>query len=341
MFVRTCLFYLLFILFLMSCINKKESAVDGNGIFASIYTNKGNIKIELYYKIAPLTVMNFIGLSEGLINNSVTNGPYFENIIFHRVIDGFVVQTGDPTGTGTGGPGYSFPDELGRGLSHNSEGIVSMANSGVDTNGSQFFITLSDKLSYLDSKHSIFGKVVSGMDTVYGINQGDKIERVEITRVGAEAEAFKVSDEEFVKLKKSYESSRIEEAEKYISSQLEMIYENYRDYQKDSNGIFYKIDRQGKGRGIKKGDVLRVDYEGFLLSGAKFDSSIERGEPIKVVVGSGQVIRGWDIMLEDMHEGEERTVIIPPSFAYGDKGIGEVIKPNSFLKFNIIVRKIN
>ncbi|UGQ16094.1 peptidylprolyl isomerase [Borrelia sp. RT5S] len=339
--MRAYLFYFLLILVLMSCVNKKESAVEGNGIFASIYTNKGNIKIELYYKIAPLTVMNFIGLSEGLIHNSVTNGPYFENIVFHRVIDGFVVQTGDPTGTGTGGPGYSFPDELGRGLSHSAEGIVSMANSGPDTNGSQFFITLSDKLAYLDFKHSIFGKVVAGMDTVYSIRQGDKIERVEVARVGADAEAFKVSNEEFIKLRESYESSKREEAEKYISFQLEMIYENYKGYQKDSNGIFYVINRQGKGRSVKKGDVLRVDYEGFLLSGVRFDSSIERGEPIEIVVGSGQVIRGWDIMLADMHEGEERTVIIPPSFAYGESGIGEVIKPNSFLKFNITLRKIN
>lgn len=105
--------------------------------------------------------MNFIGLSEGTIKNSVTSQPYFENIIFHRVVDEFVIQTGDPTGTGTGGPGYVFPDELNKNLSHNEPGIVSMANSGPDTNGSQFFITLADNLTYLDLKHSIFGKVVA------------------------------------------------------------------------------------------------------------------------------------------------------------------------------------
>ncbi|UER67587.1 peptidylprolyl isomerase [Borrelia sp. BU AG58] len=340
--MRKCLFYSLFILVLVSCVNKKENSVESSGIFASIHTSKGNIKIELYYEIAPLAVMNFIGLSEGLINNSVTKRPYYENVIFHRVIDRFIVQTGDPTGTGTGGgPGYSFPDELGRGLSHNVKGIVSMANSGSDTNGSQFFITLTDDLTYLDSRHSIFGKVVEGMDTVHRIRQGDKIERVDIIRVGDVAEAFRVSNEEFIKLRESYEARKREEAEKYISSQLEMIYENYRDYQRDSNGIFYKINRQGKGEGVKKGDVLRVDYEGFLLSGVKFDSSVGRGDPIEVVVGSGQVIEGWDIVLTDMREGEERMIIIPPKLAYGERGVGEVIKPNSFLKFNIILRKIN
>ncbi|QMU99609.1 peptidylprolyl isomerase [Borrelia sp. A-FGy1] len=324
----------------MGCISKKENTVKSNGIFALIYTNKGNIKIELYYKVSPLTVMNFIGLSEGLFKNAVTNQPYFENIVFHRVIDGFIVQTGDPTGTGTGGPGYFFPDELGRGLSHNAIGIVSMANAGSDTNGSQFFITLSDTLTYLDSKHSIFGKVVEGMETVYKIRQGDKIEKVEIIRIGDDAESFKVSNKEFIKLKKSYESKKKEEMGKYISSQLEIIYKKYRDFKKDNNDIFYKINKQGKGKGVKKGDILIVDYEGFLLSELKFDSSIDRGEPIEFMVGYGQVIEGWDLTLLDMHEGEERMVIIPPSLAYGKRSISEVIKPNSFLKFNILLRKI-
>ncbi|AWG42788.1 peptidylprolyl isomerase [Candidatus Borreliella tachyglossi] len=335
------LFNFLFILMLISCIGKKEDLVEKGGIFASIYTNKGNIKIELYYEDAPLTVMNFIGLSEGILKNSVTDKPYFENVVFHRVIDGFVVQTGDPTGIGTGGPGYSFPDELGRNLSHNVQGIVSMANSGPDTNGSQFFITLSDNLTYLDSKHSIFGKVIEGMETVLNIRQGDKIERIAISRIGSSAEAFKVNNEEFAKLKTIYEAQKTDEAEKYISYQLEMISKDYIDFQKDENGIFYRINKQGNGRSAKRGSVLIVDYEGFLLSGAKFDSSIDRSEPIEVIVGSGQVIRGWEIMLLDMLEGEERTIIIPPSLAYGERSIGDTIKANSFLKFDIILRKIN
>ncbi|WP_247065569.1 peptidylprolyl isomerase [Borrelia sp. MN22-0132] len=311
------------------------------GIFASIDTNKGNIEIELYYKIAPLTVMNFIGLSEGTIKNSVTSQPYFENIIFHRVVDEFVIQTGDPTGTGTGGPGYVFPDELNKNLSHNEPGIVSMANSGPDTNGSQFFITLADNLTYLDLKHSIFGKVVAGMDTVRNIRQGDKIEQVRIIRVGEDAKAFKVDNEEFLKLKESYEAKKTAEVKKYMAFQLEIIDKDYKDFQKDKNGILYKINKQGNGKNVKSGNTIKVDYEGFLLSGVKFDSSIDRGKPIEFVVGSGQVIEGWDVMLSDMCEGEERIVIIPPNLAYGERSIGDFIKANSFLKFNIILRKIN
>ncbi|APR65287.1 peptidylprolyl isomerase [Borrelia anserina] len=339
--MNKCLFYFLLISVLVGCSNKRKDLVERKGIFALIDTNKGTIEVELYYKIAPLTVMNFIGLSEGTIKNSVTDRPYFENIIFHRVVDGFIIQTGDPTGSGTGGPGYVFPDELSKDLSHNEPGIVSMANSGPDTNGSQFFITLADNLTYLDLKHSIFGKVVLGMDTVRSIRQGDKIERVRIVRVGEDAEAFRVDNKEFLKLKKSYEEIKIDEAKKYITYQLEIIDRDYRDFEKDRSGILYKINKRGNGKSVKSGNVIKVDYEGFLLSGVKFDSSIDRGEPIEFMVGRGQVIKGWDIMLLDMCEGEERIIIIPPSLAYGERSIGEIIKANSFVKFNVILRKIN
>ncbi|AHH04999.1 peptidylprolyl isomerase [Borrelia miyamotoi] len=114
--------------------------------------------------------------------------------------------------------------------SHNESGIVSMANSGPDTNGSQFFITLADNLTYLDFKHSIFGKVISGMDTVRSISQGDKIERIKIYRVGEDANAFKVNSEEFLKLKQSYESKKVNETKKYVASQLEVIDQDYKDF---------------------------------------------------------------------------------------------------------------
>ncbi|UPA16271.1 peptidylprolyl isomerase [Borrelia coriaceae] len=339
--MKRYLLYFLLSLMLLACDSKRKGLVERDGLFALIDTNKGTIEVELYYKIAPLTVMNFVGLSEGTIKNSVTDRPYFENIIFHRVVDGFVIQTGDPTGTGTGGPGYVFPDELSKDLSHNEPGVVSMANAGPDTNGSQFFITLADNLTYLDRKHSIFGKVVSGMDTVRSISQGDKIERVKIIRVGEDANAFKVDNEEFLKLKKDYETKKVEEAEKYMTSQLEIIDQDYKDFQKDKSGILYKITKKGKGKNVKKGNVVKVDYEGFLLNGVKFDSSIDRGEPIEFVVGSGQVIEGWDLMLLDMCEGEERMLVIPPSLAYGKRSVGDVIKANSFLKFNVILNKVN
>ncbi|WP_376989714.1 peptidylprolyl isomerase [Borrelia recurrentis] len=326
---------------LVACASKRKNLMEEHGIFALIDTNKGTIKIKLYYKIAPLTVMNFIGLSEGLIENSVTNQPYFDNLIFHRVVDGFVIQTGDPTGTGTGGPGYVFPDEFTKGVRHDEAGVVSMANAGPDTNGSQFFITLADNLTYLDFKHSIFGKVVEGMETVRSINLGDKIERVKIIRVGDHANSFKVNNEEFLKLKSSYETKKLKEYEKHMAWQFEIIDRDCKDFEKDESGILYKVIKQGNGKCAKNGDIVRVDYEGFLLNGFKFDSSLERGNIMEFELGLGRVIKGWEIMLSNMCEGEERVIIIPPNLAYGDRDFTSMIKANSFLKFNIILRKVN
>ncbi|MDR1515631.1 MAG: peptidylprolyl isomerase [Synergistaceae bacterium] len=121
----------------------------------------GNFKIELFYDLAPKTCRNFMDLAEK---------KYYDGIIFHRVIDGFMIQGGDPTGTGSGGPGYTIPDEFGPGLKHDTPGILSMANAGPDTGGSQFFITLVPT-PWLDGKHAIFGKVTEGMDVVEAIGK--------------------------------------------------------------------------------------------------------------------------------------------------------------------------
>nr|WP_240326158.1 FKBP-type peptidyl-prolyl cis-trans isomerase [Borrelia miyamotoi] len=150
-------------------------------------------------------------------------------------------------------------------------------------------MTRADNLTYLDFKHSIFGKVISGIDTVRSIRQGDKIERIKIYHVGEDGNAFNVNNEEFLKLKQSYESEKIDETKKYVASQLEVIDQDYKDFQKDKYNILYKINKQGNARSVKRGNVVKVDYEGFLLSGVKFDNSIDRAKPIEFMVGDGQV----------------------------------------------------
>ena len=167
-----------------------------NGIYAKITTEKGDILISLTYKKTPMTVSNFIGLAEGSLNHESPDEPFYDGLNFHRVIDDFMIQGGCPKGTGTGGPGYSFPDEFDESLKHTGPGILSMANSGPNTNGSQFFIT-HVKTPWLDNKHTVFGKVVDGMDVVNAITQGDRIDTVEIVRVGEEAEAFQVDKDSF------------------------------------------------------------------------------------------------------------------------------------------------
>lgn len=158
---------------------------------AEIKTNKGRITCRLEYSKTPLTVANFVALAKGKQANGAKapGTPYFDGIVFHRVIADFMVQGGDPTGTGSGGPGYVFPDEIDNSLRHDKPGMLSMANAGPGTNGSQFFIT-HVATPWLDGKHTVFGKVLNGQDVVNNIGQGDRIESVTIAANGADAQAF-------------------------------------------------------------------------------------------------------------------------------------------------------
>jgi len=161
-----------------------------NGLYADMVTNKGKIRIKLEFKKTPLTVANFVGLAEGTKNSSRNKGvKFYDGLTFHRVIDNFMIQGGDPLGTGRGGPGYTFPDEFDPSLMHDSPGILSMANSGPNTNGSQFFIT-HKATPWLNGKHTVFGKVVTGLDVVNKIKKGDKIVSIKIIRNGTEARQF-------------------------------------------------------------------------------------------------------------------------------------------------------
>jgi peptidyl-prolyl cis-trans isomerase A (cyclophilin A) len=160
-----------------------------SNLTATLETTAGEIEIELFAERAPNTVENFVGLArhdpaagaEPAPDTNTWNDPetgeirgdsLYNDVLIHRIIDGFMIQTGDPTGTGRGGPGYEFDDEFHPDLRHDSAGIVSMANSGPDTNGSQFFITL-DAQPHLDGKHAVFGKVTEGMDVVEAIGNVD------------------------------------------------------------------------------------------------------------------------------------------------------------------------
>ena len=160
------------------------------GLYADMETTKGDILLKLYYKRAPKTVSNFIGLAEGTKKSNKRDGtPFYDGIIFHRVINPFMIQSGDPEGTGRGGPGFQFADEFHQDLKHDRPGILSMANSGPNTNGSQFFIT-HIPTPHLDNKHSVFGEVVKGMEIVNSIVVNDKINHLKIVRIGDEAKNF-------------------------------------------------------------------------------------------------------------------------------------------------------
>ena len=166
-----------------------------DGLYADLETNRGQILLKLFYKQVPRTVANFVGLADGTkawkdpISGDSRESKFYDGLTFHRVIADFMIQGGDPLGTGSGGPGYSFADEFHPELRHNKPGILSMANSGPDTNGSQFFITHKET-PWLDDKHSVFGEIIEGMEVINTIQKGDRIEHLRILRQGADAKAF-------------------------------------------------------------------------------------------------------------------------------------------------------
>jgi len=340
--MRSFIFFLLFSI-LVPLSGETVMAQDKqqlpDGMYAKIHTQKGVIVLKLYYKLTPLTVINFAGLAEGSLalggSDKPTGTPFYDGLKFHRVIKGFMIQGGCPLGTGTGGPGYTFPDEIHPSLRHDSAGILSMANAGADTNGSQFFIT-HEPTPHLDGKHSVFGKVVSGQDVVDSIEQSDIIKKVEILRIGKEAEEFKTDQEAFNNALQALKEKEEEERKERLARIEQLIAEKWPGTVKTESGLHYIIKKEGEGDPPTPGKTVVAHYTGRLLeTNRQFDSSHDRGEPIRFRVGTGQVIPGWDEALLSMKKGEKRILIIPPELAYGERGVARVIPPSSWLLFEV------
>ena len=304
-----------------------------NGIYALMDTSKGEILLNLEYQKCPMTVCNFIGLAEGELNMEDKGNPFYDGLSFHRVIKDFMIQGGCPLGNGTGGPGYRFPDEFDDSLRHTGPGVLSMANAGPNTNGSQFFITHVET-PWLDGKHTVFGHVVEGQDVVNRIEQGDRINTVKIIRVGEDAEKFDTSGEAFSDYVENIEKIQQEKIKAARAKIIAEIENRYPDAITTPSGLRYVVNREGDGKDSPKyGAYVTTHYQGYLLNGKVFDSSYARKEPASFKIG--QVIEGWNEALQTMTRGEKRTLIIPPELGYGEYGYPGLIPPNSYLIFEV------
>tara|TARA_R110000751_G_scaffold105046_4_gene200906 strand:+ start:129581 stop:130513 length:933 start_codon:yes stop_codon:yes gene_type:complete len=302
-----------------------------DGLYAKFNTNKGEILVALEFEKTPGTVGNFVALAEGNMENDVKpqGTPYYDGLKFHRVIDNFMIQGGCPQGSGSGNPGYKFDDEFHPDLKHSGPGILSMANAGPGTNGSQFFIT-HVATDWLDGNHTVFGKVVKGQDIVDAIAQGDKIETLEIVRVGADAEKFNA-----IEAFRTFEGAR----EKRVAAEREAkraeLDKLAAGFEETKSGLRYQIIQKGNGKKAEKGNQVSVHYKGQLADGTVFDSSYKRNQPLDFQVGVGQVISGWDEGIQLLQVGDKARFVIPSDLGYGSRGAGGAIPPDAVLVFDV------
>ena len=311
-----------------------------NGIYAQISTQKGIVKIKLEHEKTPMTVANFVGLAEGKLENTAKESglPYYDGLTFHRVIADFMIQGGDPTGTGAGGPGYQFEDEIHPELKHDKAGTLSMANAGPGTNGSQFFIT-HGPTNWLDGKHTVFGYVTEGQEVVDAVVEGDSIEKLDILRVGQDAESWDAS-QVFTSSRSKAEEAAKAALEASKAAEADALKEFTEGAQKTESGLMYLIEEEGQGSKPSKGDSVQVHYELKLTSGVVVDSSFQRGQPISINIGVGQVIPGWDEGIMLLNEGSKATLVVPSDLGYGPSGAGGVIPPNATLIFKVQLVKV-
>ncbi|MES2574614.1 MAG: peptidylprolyl isomerase [Bacteroidota bacterium] len=302
-----------------------------NGIYAKFNTAKGSILVKLEHELTPGTVGNFVALAEGNMENKVKpqGTKFYDGLNFHRVIPDFMIQGGCPQGTGTGDPGYKFDDEFHPSLKHDKPGILAMANSGPGSNGSQFYIT-HVPTSWLDGKHTVFGHVIEGQDVVDAVAQGDKLETLEIIRVGEEAQKWNAI-EAFVSLK----GARLKKLAALKAESEAKMEQLAAGFEKTESGLRYQFIQRGEGKQAEAGKTVSVHYEGSLESGKVFDSSYPRKKPIEFKLGIGQVIEGWDEGIALLKVGDKARFVIPSDLGYGPSGAGGVIPPNATLIFDV------
>ena len=343
------------LLFLLTSCSKSYDQLK-EGIYADIETSKGNLIVKLEYQKVPNTVANFISLSEGknpFVSDEFKNKPFYDGLKFHRVISDFMIQGGDPNGDGSGGPGYKFKDEFHPDLKHTKTGILSMANAGPGTNGSQFFITHKET-PWLDNMHSVFGEVVEGLEIINTIETDDVIDKITIIRIGNEAKKFdavKTFKEYYSKVAK--EQKEAEEKAKIVAeAKTKEINSIKVNGTKSKSGLIYEIVTIGTGKKPAMGNKIYINYSGFLENGLQFDTTLEESAkqfgtynpnkaaqngyaPYPASMDNLQFIPGFVEGINLLNFGGKAKLYIPSNLAYGAQGAGGIIPPNANIYFEI------
>ncbi|MBL4905579.1 MAG: peptidylprolyl isomerase [Flavobacteriaceae bacterium] len=340
-----------------ACKTSKYADLE-KGMYADIETNKGNIVVKLYFEDLPLTVSNFVSLAEGTnpaVEEAFKGKKYYDGITFHRVMPNFMIQAGDPTGTGSSNPGYTFEDEYPKDdkgvlkYKHDGPGVLSMANygAGTGTNGSQFFITHKDT-PWLDSIHSIFGKVEIGQNVVDSILKGDVMKHITIIRIGSKAKSFdapKVFEDALKKskqakldrVKDAKEIERLRKVKFQIASKSFNKKMGIEKAKETSSGLKILVLKKGSGKKVDGKLPITVNYTLHTADGTPIDTTIGR-EPFTFSIAQS-LIAGWKEGVLTMRVGGKSRFFIPSYLGWGEKGF-QSVPADADLVFEIEVIKV-
>ncbi len=376
---RTIQFLSLFVLLTAAACQDKYPDLE-DGLYAEFITNKGTMVAKLEYEKVPVTVANFVALAEGnhpMVKEEFKGKKYYNGLTFHRVMDHFMIQGGDPTATGTGDPGYKFPDEFNPDLKHDKPGILSMANSGPNSNGSQFFI-MEVPYPSLDNRHAVFGELVKGLEIQDSISNvkvgpGNKpienvvIQEVNIIRKGSAAKAFdapKVFEEQMPLIAQKQQEMKDNlkkiAQEKAKEAQAAFLKDNEKLEGRVLNlpsGVSMIFTNESNGVKPSSTDVALINCAGYFETGelfwttwkevaeknGKYDANQERQngyQPFPMIYNeSAGLVPGFREAMLNMKVGDKARVFIPSFLGYGEAGKG-MIPPNTNLIFDVEIAGI-
>ncbi len=349
--MKSIKYLIVFVVVFLSCKNTKHKYPNlKSGMYADIETNRGDVLIRLHYKKVPLTVANFVALSEGdhpKLPDSLKGKPFYNGLVFHRVVEDFMIETGKPQNPYQEDLGYFFADELREDLKHDSIGIVSMSNDRkIYTNSTRFFITrkATDWLDgftksgeakpcgkYGTACHTVFGKVVKGFEILDSIQQNDTIRKIRILRTDESAKSFEAA------------ATYSELSEKSVPFEIKMGVNNAKE---TISGLKFLALKKGNGRKVNPALQTEAHYTLYNTNGKLLASSIRKNKPIVFTINNDALIAGWKEGAKLLHEGGKARLFIPSYLAYGNvgsptqKGKEQLVKPNEDLVFEIEILKV-